>query len=501
MNSVINPQGNKQPRVVIVDSGRKGYSAEETAMLASLRSRSAKSVEELEAKVTKEGPDRMMQQFYLGYGSNGKPGSLPGHGSIAQSGSTSVNLENVSMLAALAFEDHPLFNGQECSTRYINFADAGYTVPVMANDKDAKKAEQIIKRWFDLYERVNEATYKHALEHFTKPEDADDKVWDKACKAYAYDVASGFLPAAANTSLTWHTQLDNANSVIQGLKYHPLSEVRNLAESCQSELKRHYPNSAKETLPDGHEAYLRKHAVNIHYSEISVSMAFASDSALALSEQAERAISWSLDREDAEQTYDSKLIITSTMEEQLMEVPKYMYLPQNLKTAGMVQLHGCLDLASFRELHRHRDGYAPVPYIDPKAGMYSWYLNSLPDSIRAITLLDLSELLGDVADLKRRNPYEIQYLCPLGIRVMVECNWQLPQMHYVMALRTGHACREPIRVFAQTIADRFSKAFPGAKHYATMEPDNGPWYERGNQDIKVKDSNGEFVSLSEEGNK
>src|SRR5680860_519895 len=86
------------------------FNPQDTAMMQALYSRSGESVEEHVKKVKESGSGKFMEKFYVGYG----------HASIADCGSTTIFLEGVSMLAAKAVEDWPLFSGQETSSRYIN---------------------------------------------------------------------------------------------------------------------------------------------------------------------------------------------------------------------------------------------------------------------------------------------------------------------------------------------------------------------------------------------
>ena len=60
-----------------------------------------------------KGADDFMSKFYVGYG----------HKSIGDCGSCTIFIEGVSMLAAKAIQDSKLYNGQEASTRYIDFSN------------------------------------------------------------------------------------------------------------------------------------------------------------------------------------------------------------------------------------------------------------------------------------------------------------------------------------------------------------------------------------------
>lgn len=482
--------------VFITDPVDHGLDAEQQCMLSSLRSRSTKSNRELLKQVKEKGSADFMKQYYLGYGSKGVPGTLPGHGSICQSGSTTVELEGISMLSALAFEDHPLFNGQESSTRYIDFSDPQYVVPKVI-DKDLPAAHQIISKWFELYRIVYDGYYAKLLEENEKPDDLDQKTFNRALRAAAFDKASGFLPAATKTNVSWHTQLDNANTQIHNLQQHPMSETRDLAHSAQKAMAKRYPNSVKQALPEGHAEYLRKYSTQIHYSEISMQLAYAQDSDFAIGQKAEDVVTWSLDKDQAKETYSSNILVSENTEELLMNLPKYMYAPSTLKGMGYIQLHGCLDLASFRDLHRHRDGNIPIPYLANKFGMHSWYMKDMPDDVNLKLALEVPKLFEMIAEVQHRNPYEGQLLLPLGLRVPVELNWQIPQLMYVCNLRSGHACREPLRRFVQNIGMLFDRLFVNAETNFNYEPGKPYYYERGNQTIMKVNADGTQEDISE----
>ena len=81
-------------------------------------------------KVKASGSGKFMERFYVGYG----------HQSIADCGSTTLFIEGVSMLAAKAIQDWPLYAGQEGSTRYIDMSKQPIYDPVRS------KASQAIMR-------------------------------------------------------------------------------------------------------------------------------------------------------------------------------------------------------------------------------------------------------------------------------------------------------------------------------------------------------------------
>ncbi len=87
---------------------------ESEAMVQALYSRSPASVVEHLRKVEEVGADQFMGTYYVGYG----------HRSIGDCGTTTLFIEEVTMLDAKAIQDWPLYRGQEASTRYMDFSKA-----------------------------------------------------------------------------------------------------------------------------------------------------------------------------------------------------------------------------------------------------------------------------------------------------------------------------------------------------------------------------------------
>src|SRR6185369_8011003 len=92
--------------IIIVDD----LSPEPGAMVQALYSRDPRSVKDHLIQVREKGAEKFMANFYVGYG----------HKSIGDCGTTSIFVENVSMLVAKAVQDWPLYSGQEASTRYLD---------------------------------------------------------------------------------------------------------------------------------------------------------------------------------------------------------------------------------------------------------------------------------------------------------------------------------------------------------------------------------------------
>jgi hypothetical protein len=100
------------------------FSPEPLAMLQALYSRDPRSVLDHIDRVHKVGAEKFMGSFYVGYG----------HKSIGDCGTTTIFIEQVSMLCAKAFQDWPLYNGQEASTRYLDMSKQEVLNPLKSSE-------------------------------------------------------------------------------------------------------------------------------------------------------------------------------------------------------------------------------------------------------------------------------------------------------------------------------------------------------------------------------
>ncbi|MCX6712542.1 MAG: FAD-dependent thymidylate synthase, partial [Candidatus Vogelbacteria bacterium] len=224
------------PKVFVYDE----FSPEDTAMMQALYSRSAESVTEHVKKVKASGSGKFMERFYVGYG----------HASIADCGSTTLFIEGVSMLMAKAIEDWPLFSGQETSSRYIDFSKQLIIDPLKT-----AKSKQVLDKWQKFYTKSQGAVESHLRAKFPQKPGEDEAVYGRAIKARSFDILRGFLPAGITTQLSWHTNLRQAHDKLILLKYHPLKEIRTVAEEMIAKLKEKYPKSFSHQYTKEQDAY------------------------------------------------------------------------------------------------------------------------------------------------------------------------------------------------------------------------------------------------------
>jgi thymidylate synthase ThyX len=416
---------------------------EDRAMVQALYSRDPRSVTEHLEKVRRVGSGKFMAQFYIGYG----------HKSIGDCGDVTICVEDCSILAAKAIQDSPLYRGQEASTRYLDMAARPLVSPTPA----IRERQEL---WMDLYRRA--AVELPALIRAEYPQRAtyDDKVYEKAVRARAFDVARSLLPAGVTTFVSWTTDLRQARDHLDFLAHHPLKEVRDIAELLREALVVTYPSSFIDRTPktSEEEDYLERSASACAYSRF--------DDFLPKVDPADYFV--------ADFLLNTELL--SAHRGLLRDRPRKCELHQRLRLCGHVDVESAIDYGSWRDLQRHRSMVAEVPLLTARHGFHQWYLDRLPLPI----CVAAAGLIGaSPADL---DPVSNQYALPLGAVVPVVARFPLPSAFYVAELRTGQSVHPTLRVFAQKLAGAICGALPQAALHADMSPDE--WsLRRGKQDI------------------
>lgn len=457
---------------------------EDNAMLQALYSRSAKSVTDHLEKLSNVGSGKFMQQFYLGYG----------HASIADCGFVTLYFEGISMLAAKAIQDNPLYNGQECSSRYIDFSMQPFCNPYQEGTPEKETVDYAHLQMRNFYTSQMEPVKEHLRQKYSfqgnSAEAKDVSAYEKTISAKAFDILRGFLPAGATTNVAWTTSLRKAHEQLVLFMHHPLKEVQTLAKKAYLELYKAYPSSFKEQyaqyagrdLPmdflvslEGQEGFDDMSSVQKFYSKptnppitgwlflvspsdpsiTSVYGGFAPNASLA-----------TRNKRDVPDRHDpmSRLIFD-------IEFP--------------------LDFGSFRDLQRHRAGYCANPIMLSGNGFHSWYFSQLPESSKQMAealFVELSKASICLSDPRGEYPWsdnklKTQYMLPMGTLVPVSLVYDMQEMIYVSELRSGKTVHPTLRTPAQKIAQWLSSK--GVRMHADM--DESDWTEkRGTQDITPK---------------
>ena len=143
-----------------------------------------------------------------------------------------------------------------------------------------------------------------------------------------------------------------------------------------------------------------------------------------------------------------------------------------------------MDFGSFRDLQRHRNGVCRMPLLTTKLGFESWYLNQLPDDVRAEadTLIENQKSAIAALDISEE---EKQYYIAMGFRVNHHLTYGLPASVYVIELRSGKTVHPTIRPFMHKMHQSLMDEFPTLKMYTDLDADD--WdIKRGGQDITKK---------------
>ncbi len=428
--------------IIIVDD----LAPEAVAMLQALYSRSPRSVKEHLEAVRTRGAEKFMASFYVGYG----------HKSIGDCGTTSIFVENVSMLAAKAVQDWPLYSGQEASTRYLDMASQEVLNPL-----GSKAGKAIQDEWMRFYRHVLVELVPVLKERYPIKDGEDPVKYEKAIKARSFDIARGFLPAGVTTYAAWHTNLRQAYDHVKEMRNHPLEEIREIAELISTELKTKYPSSFSHKVYPAEEAFIK---------ESMEAFAYFDDSKIV------KKFSYDATGLDLKGLAKHKKLLNSR--------PIKSELHQRMRQYGNIVFTFPLDFGSYRDLQRHRSCIQEMPLLSIRHGFYSWYLEQLPEGLRKEAVKVIKEQEKKIKALKASDEVK-QYYVAMGYTVAVKLTSSLPAAVYTAELRSGDTVHPTLRVQAQRMGDAIKEAVPFIKMHHDTSP--GIWnIKRGGHDIVKK---------------
>jgi thymidylate synthase ThyX len=461
------------PDIFVIDDQHP----EDLAMLQALYSRSPASVTTHLDKLKQSGSGKFMDQYYVGYG----------HASIGDCGATTVFIEQVSMLVAKAVQDNPLYNGQEASTRYLDFSKQTVVDPY-----NHPAGAAIQTRWMEIYNRALPLLTEGLKKRYTFNADEykNEKVWMNALNARAFDIARALLPIGTTTLLSWTTSLRAARDNLRRLKYHPLPEVRETAQGIFAGLLEKYPHSFKgdELNPSDspRDAYAAQFATRNHFvSADDIRRQFAPSAEDIKNIKAGNIVAYrhTVDLENLRK-HEAATLDTR---------PMHAHLPWRLESYGRYNLLFLLDFGSFRDLQRHRNGVCQIPLIDGQFGMNSWYMQQMTEHLSATDhdqlTRDIAAQFAAIAALGTQGiavtPALNQYFYPMGVQVLVQATYSVPETAYIGELRSGKTVHPSLRPIAQKMLEILEKDIPGMALYGDRDEDS--WSaKRGEQTIASK---------------
>lgn len=440
--------------VVVLDTGAL-LTPESQAKVAARFSRSILGALPLLEEMFSKGIGQFFETNYkFGYG----------HKSIAELGDAAVFVHGVSMLCAKAIQDYPLYRGQESSTRYIDFAKQPFANPVKT-----ALGEEVLELWREFYLRGTEELIPELKIRFPQNEGEKDTDYQKAIKARALDIMRAFLPAGCTTNVAWIGDLRSINDHLAVLRNHPLPEVRSVAEAAESALAEKFPNSfSEEKRYPASEKYRRLMGLAHTYLE------------------AEEWPEFELYRN----TLDRDLL--KKYEVALQTRPIKTELPWSIRECGMLGFEFMLDYGSFRDIQRHRSMVIPMPLLTADLGFEPWYLDELPDRLRAEAEALIQRQLDNYCAIAEpmstlEESFQLQYYLPMGMRVPIRLLGDLRGLVYMIELRATRYVHATLVKRERQMGDVLTELIPsGIELHMDPEPNRFD-VKRGTHDIVKAD--------------
>ena len=385
---------------------------------------------------TEESMDSLRQKlekYYVGWG----------HKAVGQLGTTTIFLEGVSQLAAKAIEHNQLYNGQESSTRYIDFSTQPMHVPDVIGYADHNDLADLVRT---SQERLR-AIYVKALplvrERLSKEYPCDDaltsvQTWTNTIKARTFDICRSILPAGATTNVAFCGTFDTINDHFGEMLYHPLPEMRAIAERVISGLQATYPHATPgvEALKQRFDYIARASDGDPESTYEYFYPAFQHE---YLTDTAVTRWDHSLGGPHARRVLAGML----------SKRKKWDKLPvANYSSKLRFTITGNLDFGSFRDLHRHRNGVCAMPMLNAYGAIEKWYVEQLPPEI----VDEIKEVLADISlATTDGNMVYLQYAVPMGVQVPIAYDCDYNQLAYLIELRTGKTVHQTLRHFMQRV--------------------------------------------------
>lgn len=391
------------------------FSPDVRAMLMAKYSRDISSIATRlpEGDTDMEQHRKALHKYYVGYG----------HKSIAQCATTDIFIEGVSMLAAKAIENNPLFNGQECSTRYIDMSSQPMVSPTI-------EIFQWQENFRELYVKALAATKEKLKEEFPfdqQEEGTKQEVWENTINARAFDICRGILPAGMTTNVGMSATFDTINEHFSQMFRHPSLEMSQVAASVLHGIRNTYP----EVAFDIKKSLSRYEHVTDHYFYQPVPTDLGSKANVVPA---------------GEEFYRNAWAITKNNTENYLRRAKFTDIDRYTSSQMRMTMYGMLDFGSYRDLHRHRNGFITMPVLTPNNGMHPYYVDMLPQNI-AIELLQAIEKYQDWYNSSQNEHTAVQkqYSTPMGCMVAFSYECDINQAIYIMELRSAKTVHQTLR--------------------------------------------------------
>jgi len=379
--------------------------SEAEAMLQALHSRSTGWIKSHLKILAEKWAEEFMWKFYIWYG----------HKSIWDCGSMTLFVEWVSMLGAKAIQDSKLYNGQEASTRYIDFSKQKILNPAWT-----KLWKEIQEQQRNFYLSILEPLKEDLEKKFPMQEWEKENIYKKAISAKAFDIARWFLPAWTTTNLAWHSNLRQIADRISQLRHHSLEEVRQIASILLDTVSEKYPNSFSHKIYEDTEKYLDLSAEKYYYFDENI-----------------KDLSLVQDAIDTTELENYKELIENRPNEKTE-------LPSFLNNIWIMKFRFLLDFGSFRDIQRHRAINQRMPLLTDKQWFNEFYLQNLPEELQEKAVKHLEDIKQKIDNLNLSEEVR-QYYIPMWYNISNEISGTLPALVYLIELRSTRFVHPTLR--------------------------------------------------------
>lgn len=373
---------------------------EAVAMLQAFYSRSPMSIRErltemdavelLDAPALNESYQNLkdkLNTYYVGYG----------HKSIGELGEIVIFVENISFIAAKALQHHPLYKGQEVSTRYVDFTNQPIPkISLLLGEYHAysvdyeKTFKTEVAKSLNKYVTLKEETYSELVKTRGEPKSPTEI---RTYQAASFDESRNLLPRVMATSLAWKTDFSNAREHLMRMAGCDFPEVQNLALLISKKLTERYPYAC-----GSHVASSGSMRASLHQDvKARIDSGFVDP--------------W------WEVHHHSELDTMS--DPYLIRLPELLEFKPSTPYRDYYHLTGSLAFGEWRDLARHRNGMTMWPL---SLGVEDAFFHSHP-------LFEYSRTLGG--------------------QVPVSMVMDAVQLEYLMNLRTQKTVHNDLRLFLQ----------------------------------------------------
>ncbi len=202
-----------------------GLAPETQAVAFAKYSRSQESVKTTIEDLTDEKSAEFHEKWVIGYGD----------ASVADMAMIAMALENISMIATKAIEDHRLASYQEKSTRYVPFDPTRFHKPKKFLELGAagELYTHAIEELMAGYTELTDGMIAYFRAKYPRPADTTDRAYENKLRARALDVARYVLPVSTLTNMGLIASAREIRYMISRLRASGNEEVREIAAELE----------------------------------------------------------------------------------------------------------------------------------------------------------------------------------------------------------------------------------------------------------------------------